>query len=109
ENAGGLVHTWIEYHEPARARWRAVRNTSISSGRPLMKSRRRGPSAVSLTVPGIALFVRYQPAGSTTAFAGRPKERSHTSTPSSSRYRALSVYVSYIRSRTDPFGLTGAK
>ena len=38
-----------------------------------------------LTSAGAALFVSTQPAGSTTAFAGRPNARSHTSSSSARR------------------------
>jgi hypothetical protein len=60
---------------------RAVISTAISSGRAFQKSSRLRPSAVSETVAGIEQFVRYQPAGSTTALRGRPKPRSQTSSP----------------------------
>jgi hypothetical protein len=58
---------------------RAVISVAISSGRGLMKSSLTRPSAIVLTVAGIELFVSTHPAGNTTAFAGRPKLRSHTS------------------------------
>jgi hypothetical protein len=57
----------------------------ISSGRGLTKSSRTRPSGIVLTVAGIELLVSIHPAGSTTAFAGRPNARSHTSSSPDSR------------------------
>src|ERR1700720_4959048 len=48
-------------------------NTSAGPGDPFQNSSRTRPSASIFTLPGTALAVTYHPAGSTTAFRGRPR------------------------------------
>ena len=65
----------------------ALIRTSTESGRPFQKSSRMRPSGSCVTVAGMALAVRYQPAGSTTALrigSGLPKTGASASpTPTS--------------------------
>src|SRR5262245_58366746 len=86
---------------------RPLTNTSIESGRGFTNARRTRPSSVCEIVAGIAVVVKYHPAGRTMSLRGRPKLRRHINCPSIRSYRAGSVYVSSIRSLTlCPF-LTG--
>src|SRR5688572_14438131 len=57
----------------------AVMRTSMLSFLGFRKSRRIRPSGIDETVAGMELPVTYQPDGSTTAFAGRPNDRSQMS------------------------------
>jgi hypothetical protein len=70
---------------PAATRRFPLINTSAGSGEPFHKSSRTRPSGSKLTVAGVALAVKYQPAGNTTAFRGRPKLLSNTKSSASRR------------------------
>src|SRR6266702_3316569 len=63
----------------------AFNSTSTESGRAFQKSSRMRLSESCVIVAGMALAVRYHPAGRTTALRGRPRLRSKTSSSASKR------------------------